>query len=36
MNFGIDYTIEDDYVKFTIADEGRFEGASFTYYILIE
>ncbi|KAF8497677.1 hypothetical protein JB92DRAFT_3146669 [Gautieria morchelliformis] len=35
LNFGIDYTIEDDYVKFTFTDEGRLEGASFTY-ILIE
>ncbi|KAF8495844.1 hypothetical protein JB92DRAFT_2834690 [Gautieria morchelliformis] len=35
VNFGIDYTIEDDHVKFTILDEGRLEGASFSY-ILIE
>ena len=35
VNFGIDYRIEDDHVKFTVTDKGRLDGASFTY-ILIE
>ena len=35
VDFGIDYTIEDDHVKFTVTDSGRLDGASFTY-ILIE
>ena len=35
VDFGIDYRIEDDHVKFTVTDKGRLDGASFTY-ILIE